>query len=264
MNSITPCLTAARCVFSLTAGDATGSDFIDIYILDHYPSSNVNQLTAYSCEELHGMCNWVGFKDAVLEANCKEIYPAGKTRLEACLEVVGTAAIFFETLPNCEKDQLSPNCLEDRRYEHSCDGVYSNDIKRSVCKDIMNVFSYCESIIYYEYEESFPACHKVIRDRKAFSKTGCKEHYSNEGPAVYYVCMDLFDDGRASGSRTKRGLNAAYKIHCNDITRRNEVEMEIFSNEFSCKMETFWSNKDATLCEATYENTCFPKAANVW
>jgi hypothetical protein len=263
-HSISQCKTVALCLFALAGGEAVGSDFMDRYILEHYPSSNVTQLRAYSCEELHGMCNWVEFKDAVLDKNCDEIYPVDTVKQEACLDVVGTETLYFERLRNCEKDRLSPNCLEDRRYKYSCDGVYSNEIERSVCKDIINVFSYCETLIYYDYEESFPACHKVIRDRKAFSKTGCKEHYSNEGPAVYYRCIDLFDDGRASGSRTKRGLNAAYKVHCDDITRRKEIEMEIFSNEFSCKMQTFWSSEDATLCKATYENECFSKAANVW
>ncbi len=256
--------TVALFLFALAGGGAAASDFMDRYILEHYPASNVNQLRAYSCEDLHGLCNWVEFKDAVLDKNCDEIYPGDTAKRAACLDVVGTETLYFETLRNCEKDRLSPNCLEDRRYKHSCDGIYSNEIKRSVCKDIINVFSYCETIIYYDYEARFPACHKVIRDRKAFSKTGCKEHYSNEGTAVYYRCMDLFDDGRASGSRTKRGLNAAYKVQCNDITRRNKIEMEVFSKEFSCQMQTFWSNEDATLCQATYENECFSKAAHVW
>jgi len=264
MNSITRCISVGLCLSAVAVGNATGSDFMDEYILDHYPSSNVRQLRAYSCEELHDMCNWVVFKDAVLDKNCEEIYPADTTRREACLEVVGAEAIFFERLSNCEEDRFSPSCLEDKRYRHSCDGVYSNEIKRSVCKDMMNVFSYCESIVHYDYEENFPACHKVIRDRKAFSKTGCKEHYSNEGPTIYYGCIDVFDDGRASGSRTKKGLNAAYKVHCKDITRRKQRELEIFSSEFACRMQTFWISEDATLCEGTYENACFSKAANVW
>ena len=263
-QSISQRRTVVLCLFVLAGGEAVGSDFMDRYILQHYPSCSVTQLRAYSCEEMHGMCNWVEFKDAVLDNNCDEIYPVDTVKQEACLDVVGTEALYFEAIRHCEKDRLSPNCLEDRRYKYSCDGVYSNEIKRSVCKDLINVFSYCETIINYGYEERFPACHKVIRDRKAFSKTGCKEHYSNEEPTVYYLCMDLFDDGRASGSRTKRGLNAAYKVHCDDITRRNEIEMEVFSNEFSCKMKTFWRSEDATLCEATYENECFSKAANVW
>ena len=94
------------------------------------------------------------------------------------------------------------------------------------------MFSYCETIISYDHEENFPAGHKVIRDRKAFSKTGCKEHYGNQELTVYCRCTELFDDGRATGSRTKRGLNAAYKVHCDDIIRRYEIEMEVFPTIF--------------------------------
>ena len=264
-NSLAQCRAVILCILALAAGEAASSDFSKRYILKHYPYSHLNRLRAYSCGELHAMCDWVSFKDAVLDKNCEGIYPKDTKRREACLDVIMRDDIYIRKLKNCEKDRSSKYCLKDRRYKYSCDGIYNEETKRSVCKDIMNVFSYCESIIYYNYEEDFPACHKVIRDRKAFSKTGCKATYgSAAGPTVHYGCMDLFDDGRASGSRRKKGLHAAYKVFCKDITRRNEVEMEIFSREFSCKMQTFWRSEDGTLCESRYENACFSKAANVW
>ena len=258
------CKIIAVCFFILIVGEVAGRDLRDSYILKHYPSSSINQLRAYSCEDLSSICSWVEYKDAVLDKNCKQIYPKDSLKRAACSKVVGREDIFFGRLRNCEKDNSNKRCLKDRRYKNSCDGIYSDKVEQSVCKNIMSVFDYCESIIVYDYKKNFPACHKVIRDRKAFSKTGCKKNYSGKGPALKYGCIDLFDDGRASGSRTKRGLNAAYKVYCKDITRRKEKEMEIYSREFSCKMQTFWSNEESTLCESNYENVCFSKVANVW
>jgi hypothetical protein len=250
--------------FILIGSEATGSDFWSNYIFKHYPASSVTQLRTYSCEDLNSLCNWVEFKDAVLDKNCEQIYSKDSSEHAACLKVIGREDIFFGKLKSCEKDSLNKNCLTDSRYKYSCDGNYSTKIERSVCKEIIIIFDYCESIVYSDYKKNFPACHMVIRDRKAFSKTGCKKHYGDSGPAIFYRCMKLFDNGRASGSRTKKGLNAAFKVYCKDITRRKEKEMEIYSKEFSCKMQTFWSNEESTLCEKKNENTCFSKAANVW
>lgn len=242
------------CFFILIVEEAVGSDFMDNYILKHYPSSSVNQLRAYSCEDLNSMCNWVEYKDAVLDKNCEKLYSKDSLKRTACLKVIENKNIFFQTGSKNTK----------REYKYSCDGIYQNKADRSVCKNIMSVFSYCESLIVYNYEVDFPACHQVIRDRKAFSKTGCKKLYRGADPSVRYLCIDLFDNGRATGSRSRRGLNAAYKVYCNDITKRKENEIEIYSKEFSCKMQTFWSNEGSTLCEKNYKNTCFSKAANVW
>ena len=149
----------AVCFFILLVGEAAGSDFRSNYILKTYPSSSVNQLRAYSCKDLNSMCNWVEYKDAVLDKNCEKLYSEDSLKRTACLKVIENRNIFFQTGSKNNK----------REYKYSCDGIYENKADRSVCKNIMSVFSYCESIIVYNYEVDFPACHQVIRDRKAFS-----------------------------------------------------------------------------------------------
>jgi len=59
-------------------------------------------------------------------------------------------------------------------------------------------------------------------------------------------------------------LNLAYKVFCEDKTRRNGLAMEIFSKEFSFKMQGVWHSEDGTMCEKTYENECASKPAIVW
>ena len=98
------------------SGVTNGGDFMDNYILKHYPSSSVNQLRAYSCEDLSSMCSWVEYKDAVLDKNCKQIYPKDSLKRAPCLKVVGREDIFFGSLRNCEKDNSDKRCLKDWRY----------------------------------------------------------------------------------------------------------------------------------------------------
>jgi hypothetical protein len=114
---------------------------MDNYISKHYPSSSLNQLRAYSCEDLNSMCSWVEYKDAVLDKNHKQIYSNGLLKRAACLKLIGREDIFFRKLRNCKKDNLNENCLRDSRYKYSCDGIYSNKVKRSVYNNIMSIFA---------------------------------------------------------------------------------------------------------------------------
>jgi len=243
---------------------AAASNFADRYILENFPSSNVTQLRAYSCTDLEHMCYWVEYKDAVLDRDCDRLYPESPDARMACEKVLAEPNAYFVALEGCPAENPSDGCLEDSRYPHSCPGIFKEPLEESICRETLSIFDYCEEIVYGDYKEDFPACHRVIRERKAFSKTGCREHYHDAGPAVFYGCMRLFDDGRASGSRSRTGLNLAYKVSCQDKTRRNELAMDIFSREFSCKMQDFWHSEDGTLCEKTYENECFSKPARVW
>ena len=85
------------CFFILIVEEAVGSDFMDNYILKHYPSSSVNQLKAYSCEDLNSMCNWVEYKDAVLDKNCEQLYSKDSLKRTVCLKVIENRNIFFQT-----------------------------------------------------------------------------------------------------------------------------------------------------------------------
>ena len=92
--------------------DAVGSDFRNNYILKHYPSSSVNQLRAYSCEDLNSMCSWVEYKDAVLDKKCEQIYSKDSLEHAACLKVIEREDIFFGKLRNCEKDNLNKKSVD--------------------------------------------------------------------------------------------------------------------------------------------------------